>query len=165
MNIDEFWKLNEGLPVKAPEDVLAERLTTLDPVEIVSFQKHFDESFAKAYQWDLWAAAYVINGGCSDDGFTDFRYGLISRGREIYQKALQDPETLIEIAVGEEEEEFISNELFGYVAHDIYESKMNAGIPANDVEHPTNPDGVEWDFDDQELCKQKLPKLWARFGI
>lgn len=31
----------------------------------------------EAYRRDLWAAAYHANGGCSDDGFIDFRIWLI----------------------------------------------------------------------------------------
>jgi hypothetical protein len=36
----------------------------------------------------------LINGGMSDDGFTDFRYWLISRGRDVYERALADPDSL-----------------------------------------------------------------------
>ena len=35
---------------------------------------------AVLYRWDMWAAAYLIGGGCSDDGFIDFRAGLIAQG-------------------------------------------------------------------------------------
>lgn len=34
------------------------------------------------YRRDLWAAAYIIGGGCSDDSFIDFRAGLIAQGHE-----------------------------------------------------------------------------------
>ena len=78
MNVDSFWKLNEGLPPGNAEDQLRERLAALSQEEVVAYQEHFDRAFGLAYQWNLWAAAYVIEGGCSDDGFTNFRYGLIS---------------------------------------------------------------------------------------
>ena len=47
-----------------------------------------------AYCWSLWGAAYVINGGCSDDPFVDFRASLISRGRQVFERALSDPDSL-----------------------------------------------------------------------
>jgi hypothetical protein len=46
------------------------------------------------YRYDLWAAAYLIGGGCSDDGFIDFRAGLIAQGRDWYHKAAASPDSL-----------------------------------------------------------------------
>ena len=45
---------------------------------------------------DVWAAAYLIGGGCSDDSFIDFRARLISQGRGWYQKAADSPGNLAE---------------------------------------------------------------------
>ncbi len=49
-----------------------------------------DEKLALAYHWDLWALAYMAQGGCSDDGFRDFRAWLILQGKELFEAALQD---------------------------------------------------------------------------
>jgi hypothetical protein len=49
---------------------------------------------AESYRWDLWGAAYLINGGCSDDGFDYFRGWLLSQGRAIWQATLADPDSL-----------------------------------------------------------------------
>ena len=163
MDIDRFWELNEGLSAEIAADQIRNRLSELEPFEIESYQTHFDKVFVSAYQWELWAAAYIIGGGCSDDGFMDFRYGLISRGRKIFTAALANPDSLIEVA-NETDEGFIPNEGFGYVARQVYESKMGYPMPNNDVECPTNPSGEDWDFDDEQLCEQKLPKLYAMFG-
>ncbi|MFL6076856.1 MAG: DUF4240 domain-containing protein [Mycobacteriales bacterium] len=38
---------------------------------------------AESYQGDLWGAAYLINGGASDDGFDYFRGWLIARTRGV----------------------------------------------------------------------------------
>ncbi len=48
--------------------------------EVVSFHGHFTDCVDRAYSWPLWAAAYIMGGGCSDDGFWDFRSTLISMG-------------------------------------------------------------------------------------
>ena len=48
-----------------------------------------------AYQYGLWTAASVIErGGCTDDGFIDFRGWLIAQGREVYMATLKDPDSL-----------------------------------------------------------------------
>ena len=43
----------------------------------------------------MWCAAYIMNGGCSDDSFEYFRLWVISRGKDVYQKAKANPDTLI----------------------------------------------------------------------
>ena len=101
MNIDEFWQVIEkGKESDEPEEIISEELKKLSPEEIISYQEQFDSLFDKAYRWDLWGAAYLIGGGCSDDGFMDFRYGLISRGRKVYEDALNNPDSLA--SLGEE---------------------------------------------------------------
>ena len=163
MTRDEFWRLVEGLEPEGAEEQLEQRLMSLGPESVAAFQAHFDRLHERAYDWMLWAAAYIIEGGCSDDGFIDFRYGLISRGKEFYETALSDPDSMADI-IGEDD--LIPNESFGYVAMEVYERKTGNEIPREDFELPSYPDptGEEWDFDDEELCASKLPKLWARFG-
>src|SRR5215472_15971622 len=39
-------------------------------------------------------AAFLIAGGCSDDGFIDFRAGLIAQGRDWYHEAAASPDSL-----------------------------------------------------------------------
>ena len=46
----------------------------------------------------LWPAAYVINGGCSDDGFDFFRGRLMLQGRETFRQAVADPDSLADLA-------------------------------------------------------------------
>ncbi|HHQ6600568.1 TPA: DUF4240 domain-containing protein [Serratia fonticola] len=71
-------------------------LRQLSPEELIAFKKRFTELHNQAYRWDLWAAAYIMGGGCSDDGFMDFRDWLISRGQSVYEAALINPDTLAE---------------------------------------------------------------------
>jgi hypothetical protein len=68
-------------------------LEPLSVEEIESFDKHFVQFSRQAYTWDLWGAAFIINGGCSDDGFQYFRWWLISRGRDWFYRALREPNT------------------------------------------------------------------------
>lgn len=161
MDKQAFWDLLEGLDPETAASDLATRLDDLEPEAIAAFQRHFDEERVRAYTWPLWGAAYLMEGGCSDDGFIDFRYGLISRGQRIFESALADPDSL---AVLLDEDDFLSNEEFGYVAGEVYENKTGSEIPRDGASHPADPAGEEWDFDDEDLCAAKLPKLWAKFG-
>jgi hypothetical protein len=49
---------------------------------------------------DQWGAAYLANGGCSDDGFDYFRGWLIGQGRKVYETVLADPDSLAAHADG-----------------------------------------------------------------
>ena len=57
-------------------------LTALPPAEIVATQQVLWDLMAESYRNPLWAAAYLINGGCSDDGFDYFRGWLLTQGRD-----------------------------------------------------------------------------------
>jgi len=147
--------------VAALRDVLQE--LTVD--EIVSFQRCFDELMIESYHWDLWGAAYVIRGGCSDDGFQDFRSWLISKGESVYSEALRDPETLAAAIVdGDDDCQF---EEFQYVASQVWERKTRKDLsrfPTLDSEYPESPSGEEWSEEGDDL-ERRFPKLWKRFGL
>ncbi len=160
MTKEEFWNLLEGLDPETAGGQLAARLEALEPDAIAAFQQHFDEEHNRAYTWMLWGAAYLMEGGCSDDGFTDFRYGLISRGQKIFEAAVADPDSLA-VLLGDDD--FLSNEEFGYVAGEVYEQKTGDSIPIERA-GSAEPSGDDWDFDDEALSAKKLPKLWAKFG-
>lgn len=137
-------------------------LDALPAEEIAQFESEFEQRMADAYRWDLWGAAYVIQGGCSDDGFIDFRSWLISMGREVYEAALRDPETLVDVADASGVEE-TSFEDFQYAARQIYESKTGHELPDTGVSHDNEPRGEPWSEDRDDLA-QLLPKLWQRYG-
>ena len=82
---------------------LRARLAVVAPAEIVEFGTIFNEYSSRAYTWDLWAAAYLIGGGCSDDGFLDFRGWLISKGEKAYESALKDPQSLARVVKDDED--------------------------------------------------------------
>jgi uncharacterized protein DUF4240 len=76
---------------------LAEVLADRPAGEIAGFEVELDRLLAESYRWDLWAAAYLINGGCSDDGFDYFRGWLVAQGRASWEAALADPDSLADL--------------------------------------------------------------------
>jgi hypothetical protein len=83
MTHDQFWKIIADTCGSDPhisdewDTKLTEALATLSADEIIEWNHIFDELAQRAYRTDLWAAAYLINGGASDDGFYYFRCWLI----------------------------------------------------------------------------------------
>ncbi|MGW1675661.1 DUF4240 domain-containing protein [Streptomyces sp. NPDC002324] len=73
------------------DEVLVKQLAQRPRQEILEYAERFDERHDALYRWDVWAAAYLIGGGCSDDSFMDFRAGVIALGCQWYQRVATDP--------------------------------------------------------------------------
>jgi hypothetical protein len=76
-------------------------------------------------------AATLIGGGCSSDGFVDFRRWLISAGSGVYALAIADADTLADVefgGVGGEEDCFF--ESFGYISQTVYEEMTGTALPS-----------------------------------
>jgi hypothetical protein len=76
------------------DEALTEHLAALTQQDILEYYECFEKMHGALYRHDLWAAAYLIGGGCSYDGFIDFRAGLIAQGRHWYEKAAASPDSL-----------------------------------------------------------------------
>lgn len=162
MNRDEFWAIidatrSDSDPYEHAEAV-QDALCTKSPDEIVDFERHMAGLLAESYTWKLWGAAYLINGGCSDDGFDYFRGWLLLQGKSVFEGALTDPDTLADVP--ELEEEVECEEILG-VAWSAYESVTGDELPQVTIELPDL--GESWDFDDDEEMEQRYPKLFAKF--
>lgn len=163
MDDDRFWSFIDAAREAAGDDV-EDRVTGLEqvlldhhPDEIAEFRRKYDEMLARSYRWDLWGAAYVIQGGCSDDGFRSFRDWLISEGEAVFEAALADPDSL----AGLEQDEDFELESFGYVAGEVYEQLTDLPLPATRTSEPAEPAGHEWQ---EEALPALLPRLWKKFG-
>ncbi|MER7892314.1 DUF4240 domain-containing protein [Micromonospora sp. NPDC094482] len=172
MRTDDFWQLidraragggGEASAVAARAvALLAER----DPADIVGYAHHQRRVLAASFRVDLWGAAYLINGGASDDGFEYFRGWLMTQGREVYARAAADPDSLAELpqirAAALTGEEFQSEDMLA-VPWEAYRKATATDLPA-DRDPVTTPDLNDfWDFDDEEEARRRLPRLAALF--
>jgi hypothetical protein len=166
MDTATFWRLVADTRAAAGNDtarqseLLERRLSELAARQIVYFQRIRHRLDLRAYTWDLWGAAYVIEDGCSDDCFRDFRGYLISLGRGPYEAALRDPDSLAPIAQDAEQGDW---ENADSVAGHAYASATGEDIPADDSDLSGDPRGEPWDDKDQEALMQRYPRLAARF--
>src|SRR5690554_3153580 len=102
-----------------------------------------------------------MNGRWFDDCFSDFRGLLIGPGKEAYENAIRDIETLVELNHDRDNDDW---EGLSYVPTDVYKKKTGGNeIPAG-IKENIDITGEEWDEDDAEL-KAKFPKLYAKWGI
>lgn len=142
---------------------LIKELKKLSATEISEFNLIFNSLLSKSYRWDLWGAAYIINGGCSNDTFDYFRSWLIGQGKEMFYKALHDPESLTSLISHRLEYDWEGLE---YCAAEAYEAKTGEDIySAQDNERSVpsflkEPMGEEWKEED---LPTRFPKLWEAF--
>ena len=107
MDSNTFWKLiadaRASVPDPSDSEAVATAASTLlaarPPAEIVAAQQVLWDLLAESYQNPLWAAAYLINGGCSDDGFDYFRGWLLTQGQEVYDSVLASPDSLASLPI------------------------------------------------------------------
>jgi hypothetical protein len=161
-----FWRLiadtraAAGNETDGQSDLLEQRLRRLPPKQIAQFERIRQGLDRRAYTYELWGAAYVIEDGCSDDCFRDFRGYLISLGRGPYESALRNPDSLAAVA---QDSETGNWENADDVAPDAYQSVADEDIPTGDSEPSGDPRGGAWDDEHTEQLVRRYPRLAARF--
>ncbi len=167
MDVETFWKLIDATreascgDVSKQADLLVELLVKNSVDEIFAYERIMDELLDKAYDAALWDAADIIGCGCSDDGFWDFRAWLISRGREVYENALADPESLVDLIDVNDDAQ---RGALIYVAITAYEQKTGQDMPSKNYEtkhHYSQLKGAHWS---EENRQERFPKLAVKFG-
>ncbi|MEU6676300.1 DUF4240 domain-containing protein [Streptomyces sp. NPDC046925] len=184
MDTDTFWDIIEAARSGATDsgelfdEVLVEQLAKKPRQEILEYAQRFDELHDALYRWDVWAAAYLIGGGCSDDSFMDFRAGVIALGRQWYERVAADPDSLaghpdVVDAAEEPGDEVLFREAVNYAAAEAFEwttgdadafHEARRGVHRADPESGTEADmGEDFDFDDDSEMSRRLPRLAGLF--
>lgn len=172
MRTDDFWAVIARATAERPAspDEVAKRaaaeLATRDPEEIIAWDRHLGRVMAASGTDDLWAAAYLINGGCSGDGFDAFRGWLIAHGRTVLARAVDEPDSLAELpavrAAADNGAVFEAEEVLSIGAQ-AYELATGDKMPSP-AAPPTRPDPAGlWDFDDEGQMRRRLPRLSSLF--
>lgn len=171
MDTGQFWKLIEDAraQVSDPEDaesvafMAAGLLSAFPRPEIVATEPVLQGIMAASYRTLLWAAAYLINGGCSDDGFDYFRGWLIVQGREVFERSMINPDSLADLPVigppriGKPP---IECEETLYIVMRAHQAAIGEKLPrdAFTVRRPQLEEAM-WDFDDRPEMAWRLPRL------
>jgi len=181
----EFWRIIENAKMESQGDldreveIITDMLKRHSADEILIFDAIHQELHDRAEREDLFNASTIFKTSISDDAFHYFRGWLVAQGQAVYEAALRDPDTLVEIVdetrfYGESEcEEML------YVAMDAYKAVTGHDIPSHGDYRLTltkydwedkgaghnfkkdPPHGNYWiDVDYSQI----FPRLWAKFG-
>ncbi|GGT08455.1 hypothetical protein GCM10010286_37270 [Streptomyces toxytricini] len=177
MNKEHFWtlieKAREHVPDTRDGSDIADRASALlarrPAQEITAAQQTLWDLMADSYQNPLWAAAYVVNGGCSDDGFDYFRGWLIAQGRTTFERVLADPDALAELphvrAAAAEGIDLDCEDMLS-IAWNAHQKATGQELPADafTIRYPDLAPAWNFNFDDREEMARRLPALTALYS-
>ena len=167
MNEERFWRIiqrsiDESRGSYSDQvELIANQLQPLSEEELSSFCQIHETLRQRANTWELWGAAYVIAGACSDDEFWHFLGWLICRGHNWFERALTHPDNLADYP------EDLKNKIwefadipnlasvsfldkFGYIPNvDFYVGKGE-------------PTGEPWNAND-DVFRARWPRLFSKY--
>lgn len=171
MTESEFWNLieqsRESTSVVADSPKwLVDHLARSPVNEILDFAREFRKACDVSHDFRLCAAATAICGYCSDDTFADFCAWLIGQGRSVFERALENPDSLADLSdfCGDDGDASLGS--LASVAFRAYETKT--GRKDFWEQLPDFPPYVlkneeAWDGKPETLEKI-VPRLYAKFG-
>mgnify|MGYP000931997077 FL=1 len=176
MDEEQFWAIVQTAVDEAGDDeeayleVVKRELSKLSLKEMIGFRLRTDKLLYDSYTSEMWCAGYLMNGGCSDDGFEYFRLWVISRGRKVYEAAMANPDNLIDYIDDDAEMDFFEFELFWYVALEAFEEAVDADLyDYIDDENFKTCEGnypnfeFNWEEDEPESMQKLCPRLFEKF--
>lgn len=177
MDEEQFWAIVQTAVDEAGDDedeyleLVKRELSKLSLKEMIGFRLRTDKLLYDSYTSEMWCAGYLMNGGCSDDGFEYFRLWVISRGRKVYEAAMANPDNLIDYIDDDAEMDFFEFELFWYVALEAFEEVVDAELyDYIDDENFKTREGnypnfeFNWEEDEPESMQKLCPRLFEKFG-
>lgn len=188
MNVDEFWLLIEtsrrvGAKRDEREGFLRERLWRAPRSHLLDFVQLLSATREPANTYRLWHAAQIIMGGfCSTDSFHYFQMWLVGLGRDSYEAATAEPDSLAAVPEVRRlaalprpwpDDAYPDWESLEYVACEIGEQRADFDGDIRDVlsdergirlRMDPNPDDTPIPHLSPGAVSQRYPGLWALFG-
>lgn len=146
MDEGKFWVIiDEARDMSSNQTELEQNLISLliqmSPEEMIGFKFMKDKLTHATYTQDQWCACYLMNGGCSDDGFDYFRSWVVAQGKDAYYMALENPDYLVNLL---DRAEYFEFESLDYVSNTAFEKTTGKDI---------------YDFMDYATFNKSLPEL------
>lgn len=164
---ERFWDLIEK---SNKGENLHEVLSELTDNEIFGYVYWWNYFHIVSYKQDLWAVAYVVMGGCSDDGFDYFRFWLVAQGKEVFEKAMQNADSLCNVFDELEDGDYPEREELDYVPMEIIDERHGEGAydrlieSYSDLIYERHSLEFLWEEDDENsirnICPNTFDKWW-----
>jgi hypothetical protein len=172
MDEARFWDIiQRSLPLKEldddlkQEEFLKEELMKEKPEDIVGFYLRTEKLARAMHLEHLRCEHFLLNDGNAEDEFEDFCYWVISLGKQVYEKAIKDPDSLAEqynegiTYYGFILFQGIAEEAFTYIT----DEELSEHIDTDNMVSPdeTYPDiEAKWDPSDYASLHKLCPRLF-----
>lgn len=161
MTIAQFWEIMNAtrgsFDCQTQSKTLRDKLRTLPPEQVVEFQSCLNELLYQSYTSELWGAAHLINGTCSESTFHFFRAWLIGQGQDVFETALINPDSLSQLDL----EESLCEELL-YVAYSVYQEMTGQEMQLEKLPLPELI--LDLNLENPEDVAGRYPRLSGLFG-
>jgi hypothetical protein len=171
---EAFWSLLERTR-PADEDVGAHAQAIIEALAAdgvdaaLAWARDLDEALDELDHWDVWGAAYLALGGCSDDAYEYARCWIVGRGSEAWARARDDADAFFASLfrdVANDDDAWarvaelgnLDGEPLLYAGGIAHERLTGAWLPARAPREGPRPRGEPWE--ESEL-PQRLPRLAA----
>jgi len=172
MNELVFWEIIEQSKEESRDfshqiELLINKLSYLEESKIIEFEYRFREALSKSARYNIMAAAKIVNDYVSDDSFLYFRCRLIAEGKELFNKAIENPEVIAnsniqELEFGGEEMLYITDQAFIKKFGEDSEKELPRDIAFKYLNYDEGEEikGENWK---EEELPFKYPEMWNRY--
>jgi hypothetical protein len=162
----QFWKIissaaKKKKSLKQWEVALEKKLTKLKLAELVAFQLRVDELLLRSYHEDLLCACAILEGTTDSTSFDGFRCWLIMHGKNVFEKALNNPDAITELLTDDVEDHYFPS--LKKIALDLFlkQSGKTAQDAASYKTPPVYPElYLNWKLHDPDSMRSVCPRLW-----
>lgn len=169
MDETKFWNLLARSLQHGPSaqyETLVGLLEELPSIELVRFEQIYDCFVAAAERGGIYGASALLTGSTlSDDSFLYFRNWLVAQGREVYEQALIEPDSLSALPEVDPQSGAWDQDIV-YAAWDVLGGRADKDVSDDADDDPCEAEGEEFDWMEYTpaVLQQKFPRLWARYG-
>ena len=166
MDLDEFWRVIAASRESGASSVeeLTEALTALlvgrSRDDLIVFGAIFLQQSARAHRDDLWAAGGLIAGHLGDSAFMAFTPWLVSLGRDRFERAIHDPDSLADLPLELSEDVWFED--YESAVLDAWEQTYGGDIPDAPGLHLEVDDPRDRGF--PENVAATYPRLAVKYG-
>ncbi|MBF0597923.1 DUF4240 domain-containing protein [Faecalibacter rhinopitheci] len=176
LDTDLYWQIIENSlqdadTLEEQQENLFQELSNLTAEDIIGFRLRTEFFMFQSYSNELWCAGSIMNDGCDEDGFQNFRLWLISQGKEIFSDAMIDADNLAKyFEDGFNDDDLYEFENFSTISNDaflkIFKNDIHDFIDYenfNYFEEDYNEIELNWDEDNITTLQAICPRLFTTF--
>lgn len=162
----KFWKIIASVAkkkrsIKQWEEALDNKLAKMKLEALVAFQLRVNELLARSYHEDMLCAFAILEGSTEKKAFEGFRCWLIMHGKEVFNRAVQDPDTIVEILIHGVEDHYFPKLKDAAIAAFRKLSGNDEVAAFTQSKGAVEPELIiNWKMHDDDSMKAICPGLW-----